>query len=290
MRTTGLRVAWSIVLSVMAAMLIAGCDDDCPTCQQCEDCEECPPSDPGPDFVRIPAGTFTMGSPLGELGRQSGETQHQVTLTKAFYMSKYEVTEELWDSVLGNGISTSQRPRGGVSWFEALQFCNAMSIRDGRTPAYVGSGTNWTWNSAASGYRLPTEAEWEYACRAGTGTATANGAVTVTGCAFDAVLTGLAWYCNNSASASHDVAMKQANPWGLHDMHGNILEWCWDWYGAYSSQSATDPNGPSTGTIRIMRGGCWRDVTEFVRAAHRHTIPPADVEDFFGVRLVVSAE
>ena len=135
--------------------------------------------DPGPsgDFVYIPAGTFTMGSPSDEPARSLNEIQHQVTLTKGFYMSKYEVTEQWWYEVMGGTSTTSELPKNYVSWDMAVEFCNALSVKEGLTRAYTINGPDGdvTWNRNADGYRLPTEAEWEYACRAGSVTAFANG-------------------------------------------------------------------------------------------------------------------
>jgi len=141
-------------------------------------------------------------------------------------MSPYEVTEELWDSVMGSGASTSQLPKVYVNWYEAVAFCNALSVRNGLTPAYTGSGTNWTWNQLANGYRLPTEAEWESACRAGSVTAFANGPITEAICyPLDPNLDAMGWYCGNAGPTLHNVGGKQANAWGLNDLHGNVWEW-----------------------------------------------------------------
>ncbi len=243
-------------------------------------------------FILIPAGTFTMGSPSGELGRYFDEVQHQVTLTKSFWMSPYEVNEELWDSVMGSGTSTSQLPKAYVTWYNAVEFCNTLSVQDGLTPAYTGSGTTWSWNQSADGYRLPTEAEWEYACRAGSTTAFANGPITVPGYGpLDPNLDAMGWYYGNSDSQTHDVGGKQANAWGLYDMHGNVWEWCWDsWNGlAYSPDSVTDPVSPDPGSYRVLRGGSWYNNAQFCRSAARLYDYPGSGGLYVGFRLMRSA-
>lgn len=248
---------------------------------------------PVPDFVLIPPAfmsvptTFTMGSPSSELGHQSHENQHQVTLTKSYYMSPYEVTEELWDAVMGSGSSTSQKPKGNMTWYEAVSFCNVMSTAHGLTPAYTGSGTDWSWDQSANGYRLPTEAEWEYACRATSTTAFSNGGITATGCDLDTNLDAMGWYCNNSGYTGHDVGSKDANQWGLYDMHGNVWEYCWDGYASYPTGSVTDPVG--SGSDHVLRGGAWDYHADFCRSAFRTYDYPGYEREITGFRLVRSA-
>ncbi|MGD9547165.1 MAG: alpha/beta fold hydrolase [Candidatus Krumholzibacteriia bacterium] len=238
--------------------------------------------DPVGQFLRIPAGTFIMGSPLGELGRYSDEVQHQVTLTRPFWLATTEVTEELWDSVMGSGTSTSQLPKVYVEWDEAVAFCNQLSLREGLAPAYTQSGTRWVWNQSTNGFRLPTEAEWEFACRSGSSTAFANGGITEVGCDNDPNLNAMGWYCGNSDNQRHVVGQKAANPWGLFDMHGNVWEWCWDWYGSYSTLAVTDPVGPDSGSYHVLRGGSFGAGARDCRsAAHGLNYP---VSSDFGIR------
>jgi formylglycine-generating enzyme required for sulfatase activity len=240
-------------------------------------------------FNLIPAGAFTMGSPEDEPGRYNDEAQHQVTLTQAFYMQTTEVTQDQWQAVMGSNPSTfsscgSNCPVESVSWDDIQGFISALNAR--------GEGT----------YRLPTEAEWEYACRAGSTTAFANGGISVTDCSYDADLNAMGWYCYNSdvtysgcadcsswggpvCAGTHPGAQKQANAWGLYDMHGNVWEWCSDWYGSYPSGSVTDPTGPSTGTFRVLRGGCWVDGAQFCRSAGRNLYPSFRISGG-GFRLV----
>jgi len=227
------------------------------------------------EMQRIAPGAFLMGSPLAEPARGDDETEHEVTLTRAYLMSIHEVSETIWNAVMGGEPSTSLLPKANVTWGDAAEFCNTLSELTGLTPAYTRVDTVWTWDPAADGYRLPTEAEWEYACRAGSTTALANGPLTNLRCApLDLNLGVMAWYCGNSDGAGryfrHDVGRKQANAWGLYDMHGNVCEWCWDWYGPYPTAATIDPSGPATGYFRVIRGGDFASLAQDCRSAHRY--------------------
>jgi formylglycine-generating enzyme len=259
------------------------------------------------EMVSIPAGTFMMGSPASEANRRDNETQHSVTLS-GFYMSKYQVTQEQYQAVMGSnpcyfndnpqtGETQGKRPVECVSWYDALVFCNKLSIKEGLTPAYsisgstdptvwgaVPTGSNSDWNaviivSGSNGYRLPTEAQWEYACRAGTTTAYNTG---------DTISDNTGWYDSNSGRKTHEVGKKPANTWGLYDMHGNVWEWCWDWYDYYSSSSVTDPTGAVTGSYRVERGGNWSGNGLDLRSAYRYYYYPSYRYYDFGFRLVRS--
>jgi formylglycine-generating enzyme len=230
--------------------------------------------------------TFTMGSNDPEdVGAQPA---HQVKLTSSFRVGKYPVTQEQYVKVMGinpsyfttgaaTGEKQEKRPVEMVTWYDAVEFCNKASRIAALTPVYTISArtpasgypiTSATvsvdWN--ADGFRLPTEAEWELACRSGTTTAYSFG---------DDVskLDNYAWYgiSYNDGGKTHQVGMKKENPSGLCDMYGNVKEWCWDWYGTYSSATATNPKGPSTGTYRVARGGSWVHAAQSLRSAYRYT-------------------
>jgi formylglycine-generating enzyme required for sulfatase activity len=250
-------------------------------------------------MVLIPAGTFTMGSPGNEPGRNSDEVQHQVTLTHAMYVSKYEVTQSEWQAVMGwntSGFSGANRPVETLTWYDAVSYCNLRSTGQGLIAAYTITGATHsgnhitsatvTWNQAANGYRLLTEAEWEYACRATSTTAFCNGAITNINCSpLDPSLDLVGWYCGNASGVTHDVGGKTANAWGLKDMHGNVWEWCWDWYGAYPTGPLTDPTGPASGSYRGLRGGSWCDYAQYCRSANRGDIYPDSMGHYIGLRL-----
>ncbi len=247
-------------------------------------------------MVEIPAGEFFMGSPLNEPGRDSNESrQHWVTISRPFFMGATEVTQGQWLTVMGSnpsGFSGCGKncPVEKVSWHDAVNFCNRLSDREGLSRCYSGVGENLTWNRGCTGYRLPTEAEWEYAARAGTKTAFANGGISELRCRHDANLDLMGWYCGNAGKETHPVAKKQPNSWGLYDMHGNVWEWVWDWFQkSYPSADVTNPAGPSGGSVRVIRGGGW-SLARFCRSADRGIRPAGDRFNYLGFRLVRSIE
>ncbi|MDR0553393.1 MAG: SUMF1/EgtB/PvdO family nonheme iron enzyme [Treponema sp.] len=239
------------------------------------------------EMVEIAGGTFQMG--------QDGVATpvHSVTVS-SFNMGKYEVTQAQYQAVMETNPSNftgDNLPVERVSWYDAIVFCNKLSIQEELTPAYTISGETdpgkWgtvptsssnTWDVvtvdwSASGYRLPTEAEWEYACRAGTTTG-------------DTITSDTGWYSSNSESTTHAVGGKPANAWGLYDMHGNVWEWCWDWYGDYDSVAQTNPHGAYVRSYRVQRGGSWYVGPEYLNSAFRGSFQPGYRDVSFGFRLV----
>jgi formylglycine-generating enzyme required for sulfatase activity len=247
---------------------------------------------PPADFVlvTIPGGTFTMGAPAGELGSSDAERpQHEVTIT-SFLMSVTEVTQNQWLNVRASEpawfTGCDDCPVERVTWLDAVNFCNALSDVQGLNRAYNIVGPAVIWDPAADGYRLPTEAEWEYACRAGATTALANGDLSVVACNADPNLSNLGWYCSNANSNTSETGQKATNDFGLYDMHGNVWEWVWDWYGAYSAAPSTDPIGPDTGLFKVIRGGGWLYGAQRCRSAHRRPAAPGSVSSDLGFRIV----
>jgi formylglycine-generating enzyme required for sulfatase activity len=253
----------------------------------------------------IDPGTFAMGSAPGEAGRSNDESLHQVTISRAFLMKSTEVTQSEWRSVMGNNPSGHDRcgtscPVERVSWYQTIAYANALSAQDGYPPCYdkaaggaydpAAAAANqtpvWTQGLACLGYRLPTEAEWEYAARAGTTTAFWSGSLSASNgrCTLDSGLERGGWYCAN-ATTPHAVATKSANPWGLYDMNGNVWEWVWDWNAPYATGLAIDPMGPATGTWRGERGGSYFSESVLCRSAWRYSDSPRSSFDDTGVRL-----
>jgi len=214
----------------------------------------------------IPSGTFVMGSPRGNVDEKP---IHQVTLSQPFLLGVHEVTQEQYERVMGKNPSRFQGPSNPVdsmSWKDAMEFCRKLSELPGE-------------RSAGRLYRLPTEAEWEYSCRAGTTTAYSFGDRKLD-------LDNYAWYVGNSGSKTHPVGLKQANSWGLHDMYGNVWEWCSDWYGDYTSGVVIDPRGPKNGTRRVGRGGTWKGPDDNWRSADRAAGDPSMRYENYGFRVV----
>ena len=215
-------------------------------------------------MVWIKPGTFEMGSPSSEEGRDDDERQHRVTLTKGFWMGKYEVTQAQWQAVMGSDPSRfkgSNLPVEQVSWNDCQEFIRKLNAK--------GQGT----------FRLPTEAEWEYACRAGSRTRFCFGDS-------DSDLGEYGWYGSNWGGTTHSGGQKRPNAWGLYDIHGNVWEWCQDWYGDYPSGNVTDPRGPGTGTYRVVRGGGWYYAPARCRSALRSGNAPGNRRGRLGFRVV----
>ncbi|MCE9554584.1 MAG: SUMF1/EgtB/PvdO family nonheme iron enzyme [Planctomycetes bacterium] len=220
----------------------------------------------GMKLIEIKPGEFLMGSPADEENRRDDETQHKVMITKAFMMGAYEVTQKQWELVTGSNPSHNTKgddlPIDTISWDGAMEFCRKLSRKEGKK------------------YRLPTEAEWEYACRSGTQTpygGTGN-------------LDEMGWHKGNSDSKLHPIGQKRPNVWGLYDMHGNMQEWCADWYDTYPAGAAIDPTGPANGSLRVMRGGSSVVEPRHCRSAARTRLFPVLTTGATGFRVCLELE
>jgi formylglycine-generating enzyme required for sulfatase activity len=238
----------------------------------------CTPKEPAKQFildlgnkvtmklVLIPAGKFIMGSPKTEKDRGENEVQHEVTISKPFYMGIYAVTQKQYEQIMvktPSFIKGAQNPVETVSWDDAVEFCKALSQKTGKRVT------------------LPTEAQWEYACRAGSTTRFSYGDDNEY-----ANLGDYAWYLGN---ITHPVGQKKPNAWGLYDMHGNVEQWCSDWYAEdyYANSTKTDPTGAASGTYRVMRGGCCFRLPQYCRSAFRNECAPVYRHYSIGFRVVV---
>jgi formylglycine-generating enzyme required for sulfatase activity len=217
----------------------------------------------GIKMTLIPVGSFIMGSPFDEKGRQEDEFPHPVTISKPFYISVTEITQAQWRAMAGPDKSYfkgDSLPMEKVSWQEAQAFCQKLSQKEGKI------------------YRLPTEAEWEYACRVPSSSSTTDALP----------LDEMGWYAENSNESTHIVAGKKANGWGLFDMLGNVAEWCADYYSAeYPTDTTLDPQGPAQGTYRVMRGGSWASFPNGCRCAGRSDAPGSYQLKQTGFRVVL---
>ncbi|MCL2443218.1 MAG: formylglycine-generating enzyme family protein [Treponema sp.] len=265
------------------------------------------------DMVWVPSGSFELGKNLGT-DSGSDETPVSTVNISGFYIGKYQVTQELYQAVIGTNPSwfhgdserepaagevQEKRPVESVNWYNTIVFCNRLSIMEGLTPAYILYGStnpdfwgtvptsnNVTWNavqivSGSTGYRLPTEAQWEYVAKGGNGS---PGNFIYSGSNAPDVV---AWYSANSESRTHEVGKKAPNGLGIYDMSGNVNEWCWDWVGNYTSEQKSDPTGAPSGTIRVLRGGGWYDYhsTEYLRSVYRSNAYPEDRGNGVGFRV-----
>ena len=289
-------------LLITALLVLAGCPE--PTSGGMENMENL--------MVRVEGGSFQMGSTAGE---SDEKPVHQVTVS-TFYMSRYEVTHGHYLEFLnGAGVSAAGILNGNevidmddsdvafshngtlfsfsgsgyadsigcpvmeVTLYGAAEYANWLSAESGLTKVYTINGTSVTANWSANGYRLPTEAEWEYAARGGNAS---NGYLY----AGSDNAGEVAWYDDNSGDKTHPAGGKAPNELGLYDMSGNVFEWCWDWFGAYSSENQSDPRGPASGSSRVNRGGCWWNSARNLRSAYRIYNSPGNSDYDLGFRLV----
>jgi formylglycine-generating enzyme required for sulfatase activity len=234
----------------------------------------------GMKLVLIPKGTFMMGSPESEKGRKENETQHEVTISKGYYLGVYEVTQAQYEKVIGKnpsrfqgaivGNENADLPVENVSWHDAVEFCKKLSDLPEE-------------KKAGRVYRLPTEAQWEYACRAGGETAYSFGESSESMCDY-------AWFDENSRFQTHPVGQKKPNAWGLYDMHGNVFEWCSDRLGEYPKGAVSDPAGPEEGSDRVFRGGGWHYEAADCRSANRDGDAPSIRDGVLGFRVALSSQ
>jgi formylglycine-generating enzyme required for sulfatase activity len=234
------------------------------------------------NMVLLDRGSFFMGSDTGEI---SEKPVHTVTI-RSFFMGKYDVTQGEWTAVMGDNPSNFKGdtlPVENVSWYDAVAYCNALSIKEGLTPAYKGRENSIVCNFKANGYRLPTEAEWEYAAKGGNKDYRAyeySGMNNVN---------AVGWHRGNSVSRTHPVGTKEPNSVGIYDMSGNVWEWCWDRYGSYGGKNQANPKGSagriSPDVLRVRRGGSWSVDAASLRTAARDSFTPASKGNHLGFRV-----
>lgn len=259
---------------------------------------------PNDGFVLLKGGQAEIGSPRSELQRAPDETAHTVTLSP-FYVDPYEVTQEDYEAVMGSNPSHfrgKRQPVDSVSWYDAVNYCNELSKKNGLTPVYTVEGKTVTWDRAADGYRLLTEAEWEYAARAGTKTVFAAGNQITSK---DANFQGSYPYLIEDNYVSHkddsvvtssyrgetiDVDELAPNRFGLYNMQGNVSEWCFDYYAGYDTSNTQDPAGAQSGSLRVNRGGGYNDFAKHLRSAYRAATSPDDPDQNMGFRIARNAQ
>jgi len=254
-----------ILLHALAALLLAGCETG-----GCRDKSAAPTvvtTPGGVEMVLLPGGWFEMGSPQNE---EKDEPRHRVCVSP-FCMDRTEVTQGEYEKLMKKNPSRwkgEKNPVEQIRWADAAAYCNARSRADGLLPAYTPK--TWECDFEASGYRLPTEAEWEYACRAGTQADRFFGSAA-------SELGRYAWFKGNSWQGPSPVGTKLPNPWGLYDLYGNVWEWCNDYYGEryYTESPDRDPRGPKTGKTRVLRGGCCDSRANVCRSSYRYDEEPA---------------
>ncbi len=244
----------------------------------------------GIEMVRIEPGTYTRGDDVDD----KAQPKHLVTITRAFWIGKYEVLGEEYNKVMGASkfvFESVRHPLDSINWYDAVKFCNKLSEYEGLSPVYTIDGENVSWNQNAEGYRLPTEAEWEMACRAGTSTSLYNGEMPRIDFSPQShpLLDEIAWYGEPTGKA-HQVGLKEPNEFGLYDMIGNEAEWCWDWTSSYSADSQVDPIGPATGRKKIVKGGAFSAVPNIARCGTRYFLNPIGASNGTSLRVARNAQ
>lgn len=306
-RRTFVRAAATAAGSAAAGLALTGCSGWTPR-------SETPAQTPGPTataqtppiddgLTLIAGGTFRMGSPEDEPWRGADEALHEVTVAD-FCLSPTEVTQAEYLEAMGanpSEIAGDGIPVTNVTWNDAVAYCNALSEKAGLAPAYSFEETGVVWDLSAEGYRLPTEAEWEFACRAGT--TTPFNTQTSISADDEANYYGTYpyeiednYFSQGNLETAPGVYRQEPiapgsfapNAWGLHDMHGNVSEWVWDAYGPYDPQDAVDPKGPESGTLRVCRGGGWNDFAKNLRSAYRSALPTDGSSPSLGFRVARS--
>ena len=243
-------------------------------------------------MIFVEGGTFWQGSNEGPYA--ANERAHQTTIS-SFYISSTEITQGQWQDVMSTNPSKfpgKDRPVDFVSWYDAINFCNALSLKEGLMPAYTIKGSTVEWDKAATGYRLPTEAEWEYAARGGLfGAVSAEPLAKAPYAGSDTSAASVGWYEANSNKSTRPVAQKDPNALGLYDMSGNVWEWCWDWYGAYPEEPVVNPDGSENKTgQKVLRGGSWFTPEKLLRTTYRYWNVPTFKVNSVGFRIARNAE
>jgi formylglycine-generating enzyme len=251
------------------------------------------PAQEMPDYmVRVGGTIFRMGDAIGD-GYINERPMHAATVS-TFYISRHEVTQKEWKDVMGTSPSHfsiddypielrwNDLPVEQVSWLQAVQYCNKLSELKGFQPCYTISGDSVSCDFTRNGFRLPTETEWEYAAKGG-------GLATGYKYAGSNLISDIGWYRVNAKGATYPEEQKKPNELGLFDMTGNVFEWCWDWYGPYGSSAVSDPHGPASGTVRVMRGGAWGSEERECRVTYRAWSAPNDWGTNIGFRIVCAA-
>ncbi len=234
------------------------------------------------DLIFVEGGSFAMGCFDPRIPCDDDESELRDVTVYAFYISTTEITQGLWEDIMGNNISIVREPSlpaNNISWYDAVKFCNNLSLKYNLNPCYTIRGQKVTCNFKANGYRLPTEAEWEYAARGGK-----SGKMKLFSGNDDPLQVG--WYRENSNGKMRPPKQKSPNELGIFDMSGNLWEWCWDWYAPYSGEQVIDPKGPDKGTGKVLRGGSWNYDSKSARNSNRFYTSPNSRSATFGFRVV----